>query len=227
MSSLNPIDIVIILDKSGSMNVMGEEPVQALNAFVTEQQKEAGDANLFFYVFSHEVTEEYTGPIKDAESYTYAKYSPNGMTALYDAIGQSIAERNSKNGVLMIITDGEDNASQKYDLKDSREMIEKLQTDGWHVSYIGANQDAFKEGNKLGVRSGACLPFNTQTKGELAQIFRSTSQTVSCMRSGKPSCPTTPPNSRRSLTVPPHAPSRPTLLRQYAHDTVPRFSLGD
>src|SRR6478752_1708467 len=32
-------DIIMILDESGSMHTMGVEPIQAVNAFITEQQR--------------------------------------------------------------------------------------------------------------------------------------------------------------------------------------------
>ena len=80
---------------------------------------------------------------------------------MHDAIGRTIheteawvRERAWKDRVLiLIITDGQENASKEYDLRTVRALIERKEREGWNFAYMGANQDSFAVGGEMGVRS--------------------------------------------------------------------------
>jgi hypothetical protein len=76
------------------------------------------------------------------------------MTALLDAIGLTIArldEYPTRKRVLVIMTDGAENASVEYKHDQIREMVEDRQQKGWDVMFLGAGLDAIAEAQKIGV----------------------------------------------------------------------------
>ena len=53
---------------------------------------------------------------------------------------------------MTIITDGLENASQKYYAADIKAIVDSLSAKNWAFTYIGANQDAILEGGRIGIR---------------------------------------------------------------------------
>jgi hypothetical protein len=102
------------------------------------------------------------------------------MTALYDAIGESVnfqLEQNPKNVLVVILTDGEENSSQKYTKSDIKKLLKKMEKEnGWKIMYLGANQDSFKVANGIGVCSSANY---THTPEGCSGLFRRLSAEVS------------------------------------------------
>lgn len=111
----NLTEIVVILDKSGSMDSLGTEPVDGFNNLIAEQSNpELGDANVTLVLFSDKIQKVYDGvDIKSVKPLVFKKhnpfefgatfkdtldssknneYSPYGMTALYDAIGTAFTD---------------------------------------------------------------------------------------------------------------------------------------
>jgi hypothetical protein len=93
------------------------------------------------------------------------KYSPRGMTALYDAVGKTMAnigarlsaldesERPEK-VVICILTDGCENCSQEYTAEILKEQITVQQeTYNWDFVFLGANQDSILSGGAIGIKS--------------------------------------------------------------------------
>lgn len=96
-------------------------------------------------------------------------YKPNGGTNLYDAIGLTI-ERVSRqlegqdtvpNVLVVIITDGEENASREYNLDAVKKLIQAKEQEGWTFVYLGANQDAWKVGASFGLAKGQTMSYST------------------------------------------------------------------
>ena len=71
-------------------------------------------------------------------------YNPRGGTPLYDAIGISIAKLNAQtsekdNVLVTIITDGEENSSEEYNLHMVKTLISKMKKQGWTFTLIGTD----------------------------------------------------------------------------------------
>ena len=91
------------------------------------------------------------------------------MTALYDAIGRAIStvrERYENDGsdparvMLVILTDGEENASHEYTREQIVSMIDTCQKDlKWAVMYLSASVDAFKGAGSIGINSAHTIRF--------------------------------------------------------------------
>ena len=183
-------DVIIILDKSGSMQNMGNEPVQSVNAFLEEQKKDSVDDGAVFTFTTFNTKSEVIVdhiPIVSAKAITEDSYKPGGGTALNDAVCFTIeAELKSDkptNKVVLIITDGQENASQHYTTEDTRKMIADCQENhDWKFIFIGANIDAFATGHNISVDRAQCSQFAQNMSGDLLQMCRQTSCNVNDFR---------------------------------------------
>ncbi len=181
-------DITVVMDRSGSMNVCLTDAEGGLNHFLDEQKKQPGEALFTLVQFDHEYEFVHRGvPIRTVP---YCTLVPRGNTALLDAVGRAIVEtgeRLSKMNeadrpalvVVVIITDGEENASKEFNRTKIKEMISHQQTAyNWQFTYLGANQDAFAEAGSLGIQ-GSIAPTTNQTQ---RAAWGSTSAKMSRMR---------------------------------------------
>ena len=188
MSTVTVQDIIVIMDQSGSMHSMGDEPLQALNDFILEQQKSIeDDATFSFWTFNDKVQLVIDDqPLQSVKKIT--KYEPGGMTAMHDAIGKAIHTKyrkiKSNNVVCLIITDGKENCSQEYTASSIHSLIKEAEEKkNWKFIFLGANQDVFKEGTKIGFDKKRCAEYIPTCPGALSQLSRDVSTTVARYRS--------------------------------------------
>jgi uncharacterized protein YegL len=119
-------DITVVLDRSGSMQATRDDAMQGFNALVEDQKRIAGEAWLSLVQFDDQYQIDYTEqPMAAVPALTRESYQPRGSTALLDAIGRTIdatvhrlsarapADR-PDNVVLVVITDGQENASRRF-----------------------------------------------------------------------------------------------------------------
>jgi Mg-chelatase subunit ChlD len=142
---------LIIVDESGSMSIIREQALAGLNETIETCQKMqelhpeleqritliSFDSNHFKIHLDNE-------PAGKARKLTTEDYRPNAATPLYDAIGKGIAKLNAQTGtgdnvLVTIITDGEENCSQEYNLKLVKNLIEKQKQQGWTFTLIGTD----------------------------------------------------------------------------------------
>ena len=174
-------DIVIILDRSGSMGSVRDATIEALNGYIQSQKTGDGQVCLTliqfddcYEVFAHAV------PITRFPMLSRKTFEPRGSTALFDAIGRTILETGERysrmhetvrpgNILIVIQTDGFENASKQYTSEKINEMI-AIQRDqyAWQFVFLGANQDAIASGAKLGIDSGASLTYGATRSGSVA-----------------------------------------------------------
>lgn len=180
-------DILVIMDRSGSMQSMGNEPLQALNGFIKDQQKvlhgDGSTLSLWMFDTKTELVID-DQPLKEVAPVT--AYRPGGMTAMYDAIGKAVSlkynKSKSRNVVCMVITDGEENASVEYALADVRKVIDTAEKEhGWKFIFIGA-RDIFAEGAKTGFDQNRCAAYSPSVPGMLTKLSRDVSSTVAHYR---------------------------------------------
>jgi len=185
----NATEIVMILDKSGSMEALKADAIGGFNQFLKEQQAEPGEANLTLVLFDTAYTVHPARALAAIEPLTERNYSPSGGTALLDALGRTIrdtgrrlsempeADRPDK-VIVVTITDGEENSSRKFSLTDIRDMIAHQQdTYAWKFLFLGANQDAFAEAQKLGMSPDLAANFAPNAEG-FRRAYTSSSRAV-------------------------------------------------
>ena len=93
----------------------------------------------------------------------YVVYSPNGMTALYDAIGKSVTkiqdiakkeiEKDEATVVVVIITDGYENSSTEFRYEQIQSMIKELEkSENWTFSYLSNTLNAVDDATRMNIK---------------------------------------------------------------------------
>ena len=142
---------LIIVDESGSMSIIRNEALAGLNETIETCQKMQEmhpemeqRITLISFESGHFKVHMDNEPAMKARKLTVEDYRPNAATPLYDAIGKGIAKLNAQteageNVLVTIITDGEENCSQEYNLKMVKTLIEKQKAQGWTFTLIGTD----------------------------------------------------------------------------------------
>ncbi len=179
----DPIKIVFVLDQSGSMAPLRNSTIESFDGFVANQKQLEGEATLSLYKFSNTVNTGITYNVKNVKSLSEMGYHPNGGTALFDAIGKAISLEvtTGSSGILVILTDGEENASTFYNKAQISKMISDIQElNGWEVIFMGANISNFKEfTHDIGVKASKSFMMNCTAAGMHDAYASISSETVS------------------------------------------------
>lgn len=157
---------LVILDESGSMQVIQAATIQGFNEVVqtirgTEQQFPEQEHFVSLTLFNSLEgirTKLDRRKASELEEISEDTFHPNSQTPLYDAIGYSIIKlRDAINSrahvkvLVTIITDGEENASREYTWKQLSQIIKDLKRDGWTFTYIGANHDVKEAAQRISI----------------------------------------------------------------------------
>ncbi len=179
---------LLILDKSGSMGSVRQETINNFNEQVqTIKKLEAQYPDQKYFVslitFSDGMEEVMMDiPAAEVKELTQEDYVPGGMTALYHAMGQGISKLKDKltprmtdtskivSSVVVVMTDGGENASQTHPEKWTSERLKPLveslnKDDRWTISFLGANQDAVLTSSQVGINVGNVLNYASTTRG--------------------------------------------------------------
>ena len=186
-TKLNETEIVVILDKSGSMESIGQSTVDGFNTFLKEQQTSQGKAFISLVQFNDQYKMDYKSIPVDAAPLLelHNTFDPYGGTALFDAIGKTIEElKTDRDVVVVIITDGQENASKIYKNEAIKKMIETQTKEGWKFLFLAANQDAITSGASIGIYGQNSMTYAATGAGA-TNIFRSSSSNLSGYRSMK------------------------------------------
>lgn len=188
---MRDVIIGLTMDRSGSMHSMWNEAVGGFNGFVKDQAKEDGNAWLTLTYFDNNVKEKYYAwNVRDIPELSQidAEIHPGGMTALYDAIMQSISRTEnwlSENPwfdgeiVQVIITDGLENASETLG-ETLKERITQKESEGWNFIYLAANVDTKATAQGLGIGYNQTVTYDS---GSVATAYTATAGAVTRLRS--------------------------------------------
>ena len=173
----------LLIDSSGSMMDMNPtETTQSLNKNV--QKIEAENTKIFAARFSDEYEMFIKNKSKSQVVIKEEDITPHGLTALYDSIhkicsdiSETIDSNTENNITIIILTDGCENASQKYNVNHIRKLISDKKEEGWKFIFLGANQDAIITGQTLGLDHKTCCTYSPHAGG-LDNVLRSTSQAI-------------------------------------------------
>lgn len=174
------------------MGILSSSTISGVNEqieSIKQLEKEYPDQkyNMDFIHFNSKVTIEYTNkPAGSLEKINESNYKCSGMTALLDAIGVGVKNLNEKIGekvaagdaaaVVVIITDGQENASREYDGLKIKSMIEELQgTDRWTFTFVGANIDTISTARNYGINTNNVMNFSSDTDSN-SKVYRSISR---------------------------------------------------
>jgi uncharacterized protein YegL len=173
MTQQDYTEIQLVVDRSGSMSSIKTDMEGGIAEFVKAQAEQPGTCKISLTQF-----DDYSEQVRtlvaagDWEPYTLV---PRNMTALYDAIGTTIAstgqrlaalEEDQRPGhvIVVIVTDGLENRSREYGQSQINEMItHQREKYGWEFVFLGANQDAITTGVSLGFAEEHALDFDAET----------------------------------------------------------------
>ena len=170
-------ELVFILDRSGSMGGLESDTIGGFNGMIARQKKEGEKINVTTVLFDDEVEIVHDRfPIEIIEPLTDKEYFVRGCTALLDAVGQAInkidnvqkhlPEDHKAGKVLFVITtDGLENSSEEFTYKDIKRMIEVKKECGWEFLFLGANIDAGKEAEKIGIARNRSVTYENDEHG--------------------------------------------------------------
>lgn len=158
--------IYVILDKSGSMESCRADTIGGFNSFVRKQKNISADtAFLSLYQFDNTYQICYEEKkIDQVDELSMETFEPFGNTALLDAIGKTVTkiqQNENENIIVVIITDGEENSSEEFTKTQINKLISEKREKGWEFVFLGANQDAIKEAENLGICGTAALTYST------------------------------------------------------------------
>ena len=156
-------ELVMVVDRSGSMSSCKGEVIEGMNKLVAEQKKLPGRCFLTSIIFDHEYKVWFES--RDIRTLGYIgdeNYVPRGSTALYDAIGRTIEacrvrfDRTKPDEVIcVIVTDGRENASKEFTQTRIKKMVGDLAH--WKFVFIGADQDAVLTAKSVAMPSMAAM----------------------------------------------------------------------
>lgn len=92
------------------------------------------------------------------------KSGTSGMTALYDCICTAVDNlpKGFDGGIISIYTDGQENNSREFGLKDVQKRIRKLRKKGWAVTFVGADEESLQQAEKMGVSRKNMARYNNE-----------------------------------------------------------------
>jgi uncharacterized protein YegL len=158
----------------------------------TESESEPEFIRLSIKFFDHEESIKLNRlDINEVQNLEVSDLAPRGSTALYDAIGKTIKhfQENKSNYDydicnIYVSTDGYENASIEYDSEKLKQLIESADYQNIKMFYLGANQDAILEAEKIGIPSSQAINF-AENNLSIESVYRSAAQSASRSRTGE------------------------------------------
>jgi hypothetical protein len=187
-------EIMVILDRSGSMDYIKQDAIGGFNAFVEAQKNVPGKANISLIQFDDKYEENYISkPLKKVQKLNNKTYVPRGMTALLDAIGRAVvglgaklaaqpeSERPSK-VIVAIITDGQENASKEYNSQHIKDMIKEQEDKySWEFVYLSSDLSAMSDAVSYGIKGANVIQFDNNS-ASVNSTYKTLGRTVSTYR---------------------------------------------
>lgn len=195
-------EIVILVDASSSMSDARSKTLSALKEFIASQKLVKGKCNLSIISFTggnpgwSALVAEAERPIRtvlvngDIQKVTLRDedYVPSGWTPLYDATCETIDELGTKLSkmpevarpdkvLVVILTDGEENRSQRFKLQDVKSKIQHQENVyNWNFVFLGADFNSHTVRESTGLDASRSYNYDKSNSG---MAWRGISKTVS------------------------------------------------
>lgn len=164
--------VTVLLDNTGSMERVREATVSGFNEYLSGLRVDpSSNVLLTLKKFNSATPGSYIETAyndvspRDVRAMTLEDYRPNGGTPLYDALAYTILdiERRVKpkaKVLICVVTDGEENSSKEWNRQRVFDLITRKQSEGWAFVYLGANQDAWRVSESIGVYATNTMPYD-------------------------------------------------------------------
>lgn len=190
----NLTELVMILDRSGSMGGLESDTIGGYNSMLKKQREEEGEVLVSTVLFDDRSEVLYDRvPLEKMPQMTEKEYYVRGCTALLDAVGGAIRhignvhkyareEDRPEKTIFVITTDGLENASREYSYGRVKKMVEQQKEKyGWEFLFLGANIDAIETAGRFGISADRAANYNSDREGT-ALNYEVLAETVCKMR---------------------------------------------
>lgn len=190
----NLTELVMILDRSGSMCGLESDTIGGYNSMLQKQRDAEGEVLVSTVLFDDQSEVLYDRiPLEKMPEMTDKEYYVRGCTALLDAVGGAIhhignvhkyarEEDRPEKTIFVITTDGFENASREYSYDKVKKMVERQQEKyGWEFLFLGANIDAIETAGRFGISADRAANYNSDHFGT-ALNYEVLAETVCEMR---------------------------------------------
>ncbi len=197
----NITELVFIIDKSGSMCGLESDTIGGFNSTIKNQKKDKNNIayvttilfNTSFDMIHDRVELSKIKQMKESD------YVVGGSTALLDAVGETIEhiekihkyirpEDIPSKTLFVIITDGMENASHKYNRYQIKSMISSMREEKkWEFIFLGANIEAEEVAESYGILKNRSVNYHSDKSGTKA-AWESISMAVNCCRESENIC---------------------------------------
>ena len=170
-------ELVFIFDRSGSMSGLEADTIGGFNSML-EKHKDSGFSVLVSTVLFNQESKVIHDrcDIREVPLLTEKDYTPAGMTALLDAVGDAIKhikrvhryirpEDVPARTMFVITTDGMENSSRRFTGDSVRALIEEQKKVGWEFIFLGANIDAVEVARGIGIYDNRAANFIADSVG--------------------------------------------------------------
>jgi len=210
--------IALVIDRSGSMSDVRDAAYTGINEQLNSIRLNAkkGGKTFVTYIQFDNVIETLFDQItaEKVQDITYSDFEPRGSTAMLDAVGQAIdefrktvTETDDTGYLVVVISDGYENASQKETYASLAEKIKQCEATGkWTFTYMLSNVDLATVIDKLGASVGNVSGFVSTAAGTAAAWTTNAASSVNYMNSRASGVTSskgfyTPPTSNKSLLL--------------------------
>ncbi|MCL1598885.1 MAG: VWA domain-containing protein [Actinomycetia bacterium] len=171
-----PIALSVILDRSGSMMTIADDIVDGFNALLANQRTQSGEVLVTLAQFDTENPFELlidAVPLREVTDMEREWYQPRGSTPLYDAIGRLLSHIDASplvsgdamDHVVVVITDGQENASREFDRKQVSDLIKERSDSGWVFIYLGSEFESYDDAHNISVSSANARNWDKSSYG--------------------------------------------------------------
>ena len=161
MSHDQSTHICLVLDRSGSMQAVHADALGSVNSYVqaAKQGRALYEAKFSLITFNSEGihTIRQNEMMETVRPMNSEEYRCSGLTPLYDAIGRGIgtldevlAGKTGDKAILVVMTDGHENASNEFSHATISKLIKARQEQGWLITFLGADLSVAEQGIQLG-----------------------------------------------------------------------------
>ena len=173
-------ELVFLLDRSLSMKRLTGDTIGGFNSMIKRQQNETdGKALVSTILFGRKSRVLHDQiPLSEIKPLTEKDYDASSFnTALFDAIGDAIShitkihkyirqyELPLPKTLFVITTDGIDDASRKFSYEMINHLIRAKKKRGWEFLFLGANIDAVKTAECIGINARRAVNYHADSRG--------------------------------------------------------------
>lgn len=176
--------ILTVIDESGSMGTKRHDVIAGFNEFLKDQKALPDEAVISLVKFNTNKSRVYVAqPVTDAPELSSDTYVPGGMTALYDAIAESVRlgdDEKADRVICVVITDGQENSSRETDFAQVKKIIADREAKGnWTFVYLGVNPEDWAKQTGTSINN-----MKAYDADKIGSQLRATSMAMCTMRSG-------------------------------------------